>query len=200
MREGAQRGSSYLSSSESLVGACGSNLTAMTEVHCGPLGCGLISRRILLKDRAAAGSRPERKAERTMSTHTTGRASIAKRRSSRIALNATVGLSGQDRHKCPFTMPATATNLNRHGAAVQLPRELLVGSTITVRNPRGTQISARVVSQLSASQGLSAYAIEFTEFDDAAHSFWGIAFPPLANRAAIAEQAAAARRRRSSSS
>lgn len=93
-------------------------------------------------------------------------------------------------------MSAIATNLNRHGAAVRLPRELLIGSTITVRNARGTQVSARIVAQLAASQGLSVYAIEFVEQDDATRSFWGIAFPPLANRAAIAEQTAAARRRR----
>src|SRR5215469_1562421 len=131
---------------------------------------------------------------------TTARPQIAKRRSSRISLNTSIGLSGRDRHKCPFTMPATATNLNRHGAAIQLRRELLVGSTVTVRNARGTQVSARVVSQLAASQGVSVYAIELVEQDDAANNFWGITFPPIASRAAIAEQAGMARRRRGISS
>jgi hypothetical protein len=131
-----------------------------------------------------------------MSTLPTTRAQIAKRRSSRIALNTSIGLSGHDRQKCPFTMPAKATNLNRHGAAIQLPRDLLVGSTVMVRNARGTQVSARVVSQLTASPGVSVYAIEFVEQDDAANNFWGITFPQIANRAAIAEQAGMARRRR----
>ena len=130
----------------------------------------------------------------------TPRTQIAKRRSSRIALNTSVGLSGHDRQKCPFTMPAKATNLNRHGAAIQVSRDLLVGSIIAVRNPRGTQVSARVVSQLTASQGVSGYAIEFMEQDDAANNFWGITFPEIASRVAIAEQSGMARRRRPLSS
>ncbi|MGA7768372.1 MAG: PilZ domain-containing protein [Candidatus Sulfotelmatobacter sp.] len=133
-------------------------------------------------------------------TLATPRTQIAKRRSSRIALNTPIGLSGQDSQKCPFTMPAKATNLNRHGAAVEVARDLLVGSTIMVRNPRGTQVSARVISQLAASQGVSVYAIEFVEQDDAANNFWGITFPLIASRAAVAEQSGMARRRRGLSS
>ena len=74
-------------------------------------------------------------------------------------------------------MPARATNLNRHGAAVQLHRELLVGSIVAVKNNRGTQISARVVSQLVARDGVPTFAIEFVEEDDKAKDFWGIIFP-----------------------
>ncbi len=74
-------------------------------------------------------------------------------------------------------MPARATNLNRHGAAVQLNRELLVGSVVVVRNKRGTQISGRVVAQVSALQGLRTYGIEFVEQGDRASNFWGIVFP-----------------------
>jgi len=128
------------------------------------------------------------------------RTQLAKRRSRRIALNTSVGLSGHDRQKCPFTIPAKATNLNRHGAAVQLTRDLLVGSTVMVRNARGAEVSARVVSQLAGSQGISVYAIEFVEHSEAETNFWGIAFPAIENRAAVAEQAGMARRRRSSSS
>ena len=100
----------------------------------------------------------------------------------------------------PFYDARKATNLNRHGAAIQLPRDLLVGSTIMVRNARGTQASARVVSQLAASQGISVYAIEFVEQNDAADNFWGIIFPSITSRAAIAEQTGMARCRRSFSS
>jgi len=46
-----------------------------------------------------------------------------------MALNAPIGLSVRIAKKCSFTMSARATNLNRHGAAVQLNRELPVGST-----------------------------------------------------------------------
>ena len=107
-----------------------------------------------------------------------GRSQIAKRRSSRIALNAPIQVSGDDRQKCRFTLvPARATNLNRHGAAVQLNRELLVGSTVVVRNQRGGQVSARVVAQLATRQGVPSYAIEFVEQGDKATTFWGITFP-----------------------
>src|SRR5579872_6575115 len=103
----------------------------------------------------------------------TNRTQIAKRRSSRIALSAPVGLSGEDTQKCSFTMPAKATNLNRYGAAIHLQRDLLVGSTVSVRNKSGTQVSARVVAQLAVSQKISVYGVEFTE-PDLANGFWGI--------------------------
>jgi hypothetical protein len=94
-----------------------------------------------------------------------------------MALSASVGLSGEDRLKCSFTMPARATNLNKHGAAVQLTRDLPVGSVVQVRNKNGGQASARIVAQLKASQGVSTYAIEFVEPDGGATNFWGISFP-----------------------
>lgn len=131
-----------------------------------------------------------------MPTAPNSRSPITKRRSIRMALNTPIGLSGYDHQQCAFTMPATATNLNRHGAAIHLPRELNVGSTVIVRNARGTQVSARVVAQLATSQSKSVYAIEFAQENDATLSFWGITFPPLTSRAAIAEQAAISRRRR----
>ncbi len=75
-------------------------------------------------------------------------------------------------------MPARATNLNRYGAAIQLNRELSVGSTVIVRNNRGTQVSARVVAQVSAVEGAGrSYGIEFLEQDDRLKNFWGITFP-----------------------
>jgi hypothetical protein len=109
---------------------------------------------------------------------TATRSQIAKRRSNRMALYASVGLSGEDRQKCAFTMPAKATKLNRHGAAVQLRRELLVGSFVTVNNKHGAALSARVVAQLAGLEGVSTYAIEFVERDGGAETFWGIIFPP----------------------
>jgi hypothetical protein len=105
------------------------------------------------------------------------RSQLGKRRSSRMALNAPVGLSGQDRQKNAFNLPARATNLNRHGAAVALHRELQVGSTVIVQNKRGTEIAARVVAQLAALQGTPTYAIEFLDKEDKGKTFWGITFP-----------------------
>src|SRR5919197_3212988 len=102
-------------------------------VHCSDLHHGLISIFMSLKP-----------SDRTLKSHhmsltpaSISRSQNGKRRSSRMALNANVGLTGQDRQKLSFTMPARATNLNKHGAAVQLHRELQIGSTITVRNQRG---------------------------------------------------------------
>jgi hypothetical protein len=109
---------------------------------------------------------------------TASRSQIAKRRSNRMALHASVRLAGEDRLKCSFTMPAKATKLNKHGAAVELSRELLVGSVVTVNNKHGTELSARVVAQLAALEGVSTYAIEFVEQDERATTFWGIIFPP----------------------
>ena len=99
------------------------------------------------------------------------------RRSKRMGLSASVGLSGEDRLKCTFTMPARATNLNKHGAAVQVTRDLPVGSIVQLRNKNGSQISARIVALLKASKGVSNYAIEFVEQDGGATNFWGITFP-----------------------
>lgn len=105
------------------------------------------------------------------------RSQIARRRSSRMFLNTSVGLSGEDRLKCPFTMPAKATHLNKHGASVHLSRDLVVGSVIRLRHKRGNQISARIVVQLSATQAISTYGIEFIDQDERANTFWGITFP-----------------------
>jgi hypothetical protein len=129
---------------------------------------------------------------------TVSRSQIAKRRSRRMFLNASVGLSGEDRLKCSFTMPARATHLNRHGASVHLTRDLVVGSVIVLRNKRSTQVSARIVAQLSATEGVSSYGIEFIEQDDRANHFWGITFPSPENRFATSwavEQAGIGRRR-----
>lgn len=96
-------------------------------------------------------------------------------------------------------MPAKATNLNKHGAAIQLNRELLIGSTVVVRNKSGTQVSARVIAQLATLQGVPTYAIEFAEQDDRVKTFWGITFPSIESRGAAAqaaEQSGIVRRRR----
>ena len=114
---------------------------------------------------------------------TASRSQIAKRRSNRMALHASVGLAGEDRQKCSFTVPAKATKLNKHGGAVQLSRELLVGSVVSVNNRHGTELSARVVAQLAALEGVSTYAIEFVEQDERAETFWGIIFPPNTSNA-----------------
>jgi hypothetical protein len=54
---------------------------------------------------------------------------------------------------------------------------LQIGSIISVKNKRGIEISARIISQMVARQGVPTYAIEFVEQDDKAKDFWGISFP-----------------------
>ena len=122
---------------------------------------------------------PKNLAAKNLAANTpAGRSQMAKRRSNRMALHASVGLCGEDRQKVAFTMPAKATKLNRHGAAVQLRRELLVGSVVTVNNKQGAALSARIVAQLAALEGVSTYAIEFVDQGERAETFWGIIFPP----------------------
>ena len=153
------------------------NLFWVTGVRCGPL-------RGVLPWEVMSPKLPHHRREmHPASMKTTARvyrSKLGKRRSARMALNASVGLSGEDRQKTAFTMPARASNLNRHGASVQLNRDLLVGSTVTVKNQRGTTVPARVVAQIAAVQGVSTYAIEFVEQEDSARDFWGITFPPSA--------------------
>ena len=110
-----------------------------------------------------------------MTTAAVNQLQLLKRRSTRMALNAKVGVSGEDR-QCSFTMPARAMGLNRHGAAVQLNRELVVGSTVVIQNSRRAQASARVVKQVNAIGGVFTYGVEFHE-DDSVKNFWGITFP-----------------------
>jgi|SRR5581483_10219040 len=114
---------------------------------------------------------------RSITSKQPSRNPVSKRRSNRMNLSAAVHLSGEDRQKSSFTMPARATNLNLHGAIVQLGRDLPVGSTVQVRNTRGSEISARVVTQISAVEGVRTYGIEFVERDERAKQFWGITFP-----------------------
>lgn len=95
-----------------------------------------------------------------------------------MTLSASVGLSGHDHQKCPFTLPAQASNLNRHGGVVQVNRELMLGSKVVVRNKYGAELSARVVAQISAVEGgTRSYGIEFVDKQEQTKDFWGISFP-----------------------
>ena len=146
-----------------------SHLEKVTSVNCGASGLSLMSE-ILLAEAVTNRN------ERGKMTGAVNRIQALRRRTSRMALNARIGLSGQDREKCAFTLSAVASGLNRHGAAVKVNRELLVGSTVVLRNTRRTQASARVVKQVSAVQGMFTYGVEFAE-GDAVKDFWGITFP-----------------------
>ena len=115
---------------------------------------------------------------------------LLKRRSARLPLNALVRLAGQDHQRGAFTLlPARATGLNRHGAAIQVGRELLVGSILSVRHGRGgTETPARVVTQVRSGQDTFTYGVEFLE-SDATKDFWGIAFPSVESRGSTGQVA-----------
>lgn len=99
---------------------------------------------------------------------------------------------------CLYALPGLASGLNRHGAAIQVGRELLIGSTLSVRHGRGgIKTPARVVAQVGAGQSNFTYGIEFLDADGT-RDFWGIAFPSLEGKgtaAQLAEQAGIVRRR-----
>jgi len=120
-----------------------------------------------------------------------------KRRSARLPLNALVRLAGQDHQRGAFTLlPARATGLNRHGAAIQVGRELLVGSILSVRHGRGgTETPARVVTQVRSGQDTFTYGVELLE-SDATKDFWGIAFPSVESRGSTGQVAERIARRR----
>jgi len=72
-------------------------------------------------------------------------------------------VEGQDLQKRVFSETATATNLNLHGAAIQLNRQLLVGSVITITNRNGIKTSARIVRQVGVTEGTFSDGVEFVE-------------------------------------
>jgi hypothetical protein len=87
----------------------------------------------------------------------------ALRRSPRIAVLMPINVAGQDLEKCAFSEVSMATNLNLHGAAIRLNRQLIIGSVITVSNQIGIEAPARVVAQVGVAQGVFTYGIEFVQ-------------------------------------
>ncbi len=86
----------------------------------------------------------------------------------------TIGVSGQDRTGQEFTVNGKATNLNYYGAAILVPRQLPVGTTLKVRNNHKFEAAVKVVSQINAVSGMHGYGVQFVE---EAAGFWGIHFP-----------------------
>ena len=85
------------------------------------------------------------------------------RRSQRITLLMPINVAGQDLQKCAFSEAATATNLNLHGAAIQLNRQLIIGSVVTVTNRIGIEAPARIVAQVGVAEDAFIYGIEFVQ-------------------------------------
>jgi hypothetical protein len=83
------------------------------------------------------------------------------RRSQRIAVLVPINVAGEDLQKCAFSEAARATNLNLHGAAIHLNRQLIIGSLITVTNRIGIEAAARIVAQVGVAEGAFIYGVEF---------------------------------------
>jgi len=114
-----------------------------------------------------------------MAAPAVARTQLLRRRSTRITVCTPIGVSGEDYVQGSFSVSAKAINVSNHGAAVQLNRQLFIGTIVLVRNKRGTQISARIVSEIKAIQGgQHTYGIEFAQGDT--NNFWGITFPATA--------------------
>jgi hypothetical protein len=85
-----------------------------------------------------------------------------------------IGVTGQDRNGQEFTVGGKATNLNYYGAAIMVPRQVPVGTTLKVRNNHKFEAAVKVVSQINAVSGMHSYGVQFV---DEAAGFWGIHFP-----------------------
>lgn len=110
-----------------------------------------------------------------MSTDAVTRGLASRRRSPRIGLLSPVHVSSRDPQQT-FSQKAKATSLNLHGAAIQLNRQLMIGSVITVRNGAGVDAPARIVAQVGMAKGEFIYGVEFIQ-GKAKADFWGISFP-----------------------
>lgn len=105
-----------------------------------------------------------------MSTNSTS----GQRRSPRITGPMPINVAGLDLQKCTFSQAATATNLNLHGAAIHLNRQLSAGSIVTVTNRDGIETSARIVAEVGVAEGVFIYGIEFVQ--ERQPNFLGVSF------------------------
>jgi hypothetical protein len=96
------------------------------------------------------------------------------RRSPRIAVLMSIIVAGQDLQKWAFSGAATATNLNLHGAAIRLNRQLSIGSVIRVKNRIGIEAAARIVAQVGVAEGAFIYGVEFVQRHQP--NFLGVSF------------------------
>jgi hypothetical protein len=103
----------------------------------------------------------------------------SKRRTPRIGMTQTIGIIGQDRNGQDFTVGGKATSLNYYGAAIMVPRQIPVGSTLKVRNNHKFEAAVKVVSQIKAVSGMHSYGVQFVNEEA---GFWGIHFPVVDGR------------------
>lgn len=98
------------------------------------------------------------------------------RRSRRISVPVAVVLRGADSAEAGFSVSARATNLNLHGAVVMASKKLELGQNISIRNPGGAEVAARVVCELRYHRGEHTYGVELISSAPIL-GFWGVQFP-----------------------
>src|SRR5439155_13396850 len=70
--------------------------------------------------------------EGAMNSLVASRIPVSRRRTKRIALTASLKVSGKDIQGWAFNLTATATNLNRYGATLHFNRDLSVDSVVVI--------------------------------------------------------------------
>ena len=105
----------------------------------------------------------------------------AKRRSDRVSLTLLLEASGKDSQGQEFKEPARTLLINRTGAVIVFPRELVPEQTIHLRRQAPTEshreTDVRVVNQFGHQRDGYLYGIELA---DPSVDLWGVEFPPVA--------------------
>jgi hypothetical protein len=100
----------------------------------------------------------------------------SRRRTRRVSLSVQIEVFGSNAQGDHFSIRSNATNLNQHGAKLQLTRDLPLDSILVLKNSHGTRTSVRVVALRAVSENQFEYGVEFVEAEKA-KDFWGINFP-----------------------
>lgn len=105
----------------------------------------------------------------------------ANRRSDRVSLTLLLEVSGKDSQGQEFKEPARTLLINRTGAVIVFPRELVPEQTIHLRRQAPSEshreADVRVVNQFGHQRDGYLYGIEIS---DASTDLWGVEFPPVA--------------------
>jgi hypothetical protein len=105
----------------------------------------------------------------------------ANRRSDRVSLTLLLEVSGKDSQGHEFKEPARTLLINRTGAVIVFPRELVPEQTIHLRRQAPAEShresDVRVVNQFGHQRDGYLYGIEIP---DSSTDLWGVEFPPVA--------------------
>jgi len=106
------------------------------------------------------------------------------RRSDRVSLTLLLEVSGKDSQGQEFKEPARTLLINRTGAVIVFPRELVPEQRVHVRRQAPTEAhretDVRVVNQFGHQRDGYLYGVEI---EDPSTDLWGVEFPPVAESA-----------------